>query len=432
MSLQRPPRARLDAVTVYLIITGATALFGSTIFTLAAIYRVQEAGLTPLQLVLVGTVMEASIFLFEVPTGVVADTFGRRASVITGIALLGAASVLEGAVPLFGSILLAQALWGLGYTFTSGATEAWISGEVEAAPGSPGAAEVGRVFLRGAQVGQVAGLAGIGLSVLLASVRLNLPLIVGGALTVALALFLVGAMPETGFQRRGNGSAAPGEGGENAWRQMERTLREGAGAVRGRPVLLLIIAVAAFQGMSTEGIDRLWEAHLLSNVRFPAVPQLPVVAWFGVVSAGSALLGIGGMEVVRRRVDTSDPRAVTRALFGLYGLRIVGTVVFGFAGGFPLAVAAFWGASLTRRVSNPIYSAWLTQHIEPRVRATVISMSGQVDAISQVIGGPILGAIGEVSLRAAMVAGALALAPALWLVALAGRAHPARPLTPRP
>ncbi|MDQ3703432.1 MAG: MFS transporter, partial [Chloroflexota bacterium] len=129
MSLQRPPRARLDAVTVYLIITGATALFGSTIFTLAAIYRVQEAGLTPLQLVLVGTMMEASIFLFEVPTGVVADTFSRRASVITGIALLGAASVQEGAVPLFGSILLAQALWGLGYTFTSGATEAWISGE---------------------------------------------------------------------------------------------------------------------------------------------------------------------------------------------------------------------------------------------------------------------------------------------------------------
>lgn len=196
MSLQRPPRARLDAVTVYLVMTGATALFGSTTFTLATIYRVQEAGLTPLQLVLVGTVMEASIFLFEVPTGVVADTFSRRASVITGTALLGAAAVLEGAVPRFGSILLAQALWGLGYTFTSGATEAWISGEVEAAPGSAGAAEVGRVFLRGAHVGQVAGLAGIGLSVLLASVllasvRLNLPLIVGGALTVALALWLV-------------------------------------------------------------------------------------------------------------------------------------------------------------------------------------------------------------------------------------------------
>src|SRR6476469_9881087 len=97
----------------------------STIFTLAAVYRLQTVGLDPLQLVLVGTVLEASCFVFEIPTGVVADTFSRRLSVIIGVVLLGGGELIEGAIPAFAAVLLAQVVAGLGYTFLSGATEAW-------------------------------------------------------------------------------------------------------------------------------------------------------------------------------------------------------------------------------------------------------------------------------------------------------------------
>ena len=47
-----------------------------------AIYFVQQVGMSPLQLVLVGTVMEISVFVFEVPTGVVADLYGRKLSLV--------------------------------------------------------------------------------------------------------------------------------------------------------------------------------------------------------------------------------------------------------------------------------------------------------------------------------------------------------------
>jgi hypothetical protein len=71
----------------------------------------------------VGTTLEGCIFLFEVPTGVVADVYSRRLSIIIGFFLIGAGFIVEGSFPVFGAVLLSQVFWGIGYTFTSGATE---------------------------------------------------------------------------------------------------------------------------------------------------------------------------------------------------------------------------------------------------------------------------------------------------------------------
>ena len=61
--------------------------------TVMAVYYVSEVGLNPLELVLLGTVFEATIFLCEIPTGVIADTDSRRASVIIGLSLEGVAAI---------------------------------------------------------------------------------------------------------------------------------------------------------------------------------------------------------------------------------------------------------------------------------------------------------------------------------------------------
>src|SRR5512136_627509 len=110
---------KMGAYPLYLMMEGATALLMTMIFTASAIYQVSQVGLSALQLVLVGTTLEISAFLFEVPTGVVADIYSRRLSVIIGVILVGIGFVVEGTFPFFLPILLAQVLWGLGYTFTS-------------------------------------------------------------------------------------------------------------------------------------------------------------------------------------------------------------------------------------------------------------------------------------------------------------------------
>ena len=105
------------------------------------------------------------------------------------VAPIGAGFLLEGSIPRFWAIALAQVLWGAGYTFTSGATQAWISDEI-------GEARAGQAFLRGSQAGQTGSLVGLLASMVLVNVSVNLPILVGGGMFLLLGLFLLIAMPE--------------------------------------------------------------------------------------------------------------------------------------------------------------------------------------------------------------------------------------------
>ena len=90
--------------------------------------------------------------------------------------------------------------------------------------------------------------------------------------------------------------------------------------------------------------------------------------------------------------------------------------MFAFSGNLLLALGANLSIDVLRTLISPVYQAWVNQKLDPSVRATVLSMSGQVDAIGQVAGGPALGAIGNlISVRAAIAAAALVLSPVLFL-----------------
>ena len=89
-----------------------------------SVHVVRDLHMSPLQLVLMGTAMEAAVFLFEVPTGVVADTSSRRLSLAIGFLGMGTAWALVGLVSSAPLVIALWAAWGLSYTFTSGAYEA--------------------------------------------------------------------------------------------------------------------------------------------------------------------------------------------------------------------------------------------------------------------------------------------------------------------
>jgi DHA3 family tetracycline resistance protein-like MFS transporter len=144
----------LRAYPIYLGIRGSFAFYFTLWATVAAVYRIEVVHLDLLRLVLLGTALEVAVFLFEVPTGVFADTYGRRRSVITGCILMGCGFALEGAIPEFIAVLAAQAVWGVGCTFISGALEAWIADE---APDR----DLGRVYLRGEQADYIGSFIGI-------------------------------------------------------------------------------------------------------------------------------------------------------------------------------------------------------------------------------------------------------------------------------
>jgi DHA3 family tetracycline resistance protein-like MFS transporter len=84
-----------------------------------------------------------------------------------------------------------------------------------------------------------------------------------------------------------------------------------------------------------------------------------------------------------------------------------------------------WLITVTRGVIGPIYTAWVNQRLDSSARATVLSMSSQVDAIGQIAGGPSVGLIGNlVSVRAALAASAIILTPQLALLSHSPRLTP--------
>jgi DHA3 family tetracycline resistance protein-like MFS transporter len=380
----------------------AAAVSFALVFTVNMVYQVETVGLSPLQLVLVGTTLEAVVFLFEIPTGVVADVYSRRLSILIGWFLIGAGFIVEGTIPRFETVLLGQVLWGLGYTFTSGATEAWIADEI-------GEERAGGAYLRGAQAGQIGALAGTFASAALGSLRLSLPIVLAGGLFLGFGLALALVMPERGFHPARREA-------RRTWDSMARTLREGAGAIRLRPALLTILAIGAIFGASSEGLDRLWTPHLLHDITLPSFAGLSSVLWFGIIRSVGMVLSLGAAEIARRRIATTSHLSVARALLGVHAGLALSVGVFALTRNFPLALAMLWVIDPLRDVKGPLYTAWVNQRLEPRVRATVNSMAGQVDALGQILGGPALGVIAEaVSVGGAIFASSLLLLPTLLL-----------------
>jgi DHA3 family tetracycline resistance protein-like MFS transporter len=395
---------RLDAARIYLLFVGADGLIRSLLFTVLAVYFVTWVGMDPLQLVLVGTVLEGTVTIFEVPTGVLADMYSRRLSIVVGQGLFGLGYLVQGFVPLFVPILLAEVARGIGETFLSGARQAWLADEV-------GTERLAALLLRGAQVRRFAALVGIAASVGLANIDLRLPILVGGILSLVAAACLAVWMPEQGFRHQPRTDRFA----------FFATARAGLVAVRRRPILLLLLGLAAVLGAASEGFDRLWQAHLLTNFTLPAIGSLAPVTWFGLINAGALAIGIGAVQLVRR-LSTHSDRLVARVLIVAQALRVLSILALGLTGELLVAIVARWSAVALSTVSEPLLDAWLARNTPSAVRATVFSAVAQGDALGQVLGGPGIGAIGSwISLRAAMVASAVLLLPGLVLLRLAGR-----------
>ncbi|MGD2078243.1 MAG: MFS transporter [Chloroflexota bacterium] len=399
-------RNRIPAYSIYLIIQGSFGMFFTMMALVSAIYRVESAGLDPLQLVLVGTVLETTVFVFEIPTGIVADVYSRRLSVVIGYLLIGLGFILEGALPVFATILLAQAIWGFGYTFISGAEQAWLADEV-------GEDQLANIYLRGSQIAQVGTLLGIVTATALGTLGLNLPILLGGALILALGIFLAIFMPEGGF--------SPTPAAErHTWREARQTLSTGLRTVHGRPMLILMMLIALIYGLSSEGLDRLWQAHFLANISFPTLGDLEPVVWFGLIGVGQMVLTIGAAEFLKRRVQVENQRAAVNALLIVNGIVVGALIWFGLSRTFLAATASIWTIQVMRQSGGALYGAWLNKGLKSEARATILSINGQADAVGQIVGGPIVGALAlRFGLRAAMVAVALMLSPVLALYARA-------------
>ena len=388
------------------------------IVTVVLVYHATTVGMNPLQMVLVGTVLEATIFLAEVPTGVVADSYSRKGSMVIGFLLMGSGFVLEGSIAQFSVVLMAQVVWGIGHTFVSGASHAWVADEMAHVRGGPQNME--SVFLRGTQLEQIGSIPGIGAAVILGSMDIRFPILFSGVMFALLGIFVLMVMPEKGFVRVKRAQ-------QTAIRSATETAHMGLRLIGRKPLLIVLLVVTAVFGMFNEGYDRLWTPHLLENFQFPFASSQTVL-WFGFINLGTVLLTLLVSELVRRKLTGLKDKHRFRLLRLIYGAMIASIILVATARSFPVVLLAIWVTASLRTVVVPLVAAWVNHLAESSVRATVLSMNSQADALGQVGGGPLIGWVGNTySLRAALTLSGFVLLPAL---AFLSRKNPKSKPTP--
>ena len=369
-------------------------------YTTYGLYAVKAAGLGALELVLVGSMLELSVVLAEVPTGIVADVYSRRLSVILGFWIIGIGFCLMGAMPAFWCIAVGSVLWAVGGTFISGAHQAWLADEIGESAAAP-------IYLRGTQFGQIGSLVGIPFGVALASRQLQLPMLVAGVGCWVLAALLSFTMSELGF------SPGPRAHG-NPWQGMLATLRDGIETVRGRSELVSILIIMLVYGMSGEAFGRLAPLHIIDDIGLPG--SFDETTWFGILHAGSFL----GAAVITWLASSAraveNERFIVHILVVLTVVMLLATLTFAVASVFWLALIAFWASRWVRITAHPLIVARVNRGLAPGVRATVLSMLGQAGAAGEVCGGPLLGLVGSLSsVRTALLGAAIVLLPAFPL-----------------
>jgi MFS family permease len=400
----------------YLVISGLFTLSASLIWGINTLFLL-DAGLSIFEVFVANAAFTAAMALFEVPTGVVADTRGRRASfllseatlVIGTLAYVGVAAI-EGGLAMF---CLAGVILGLGYTFYSGAVEAWA---VDALKATGYRGELDKVFARAGVVAGVDTLVGTVGGGLLGQLDLSLPYLARAVLVAG--AFVVGfrTMHDIGFTPRT--LQLKGIVGE-----MRKVGRAGLTYGWRTPAMRLLVMHSFLVFGFFIWAWYAWQPYFLGLLERDAV-------WVaGVIAALFSLADILG-NVVVGRLARPGRRRTTILLAGsaVLSAAMVATGAIQF---FWVTVPIFLVGALAEGVLTPVRQAYLHQSIPTSERATLVSFDALVGSVGSIGGQVGLGYLSqERSVPAGFVVGGLATTLALPIFArLRARNEPADRIT---
>lgn len=370
-----------------------------------AIYLVVVADLSPFQLVFLGTAMEITVLLSEIPTGVMADTVSRKWSLVVSHVVMGTGMMITGLVTDFVPLMIAQMLWGLGWTFSSGADVAWITDELD------DVTRIDQVLTKTArylQYGAIVGMVGLGLFGWATSMATAI--VVAGAFMTALALLVALRFTEHNF--------TPTR--EDRWRESVSIFRRGVVLARGDRQIMLVLSVTVLINSGAEAFDRLHQKRLI-DLGFPDEPD-PLV-WFTALGVALLFVGASALRIVERRIEREGvPRMalIVSCLSSAVGLLLLAHAPNDEVGIAGVVLVGGVGWTLIRSVST----IWVNRRTPSDVRATVHSFLGQTESVGEISGGIVMAVLAQsASITVALTASAGLIALAAMTLA---RSHEGR------
>lgn len=377
----------------------ARAIFHRGWWLATSLYLVVVAELSAFELVLIGVAQAATGMLFEVPTGVLADTVSRKQSIVVGHVVMGTAMVATGLVTSFPALVATQMLWGLAWTFLSGADVAWLTDELGEAHRVP--ATLTRAA-RADQLGAAAGLAALG--ALATAAGLAAAMIVAGLAMWALGAWVAARFPERNF--------APSR--RRRWRASVSIFRRGVALARRDREILLVFAATVLVNGGAEAFGRLHDKRLV-ELGFPATAQ-PIV-WLTALGLVCLVLGALALRIVEARIDGEGvaPRIYAAACalgaVGVAALALAPDVVTGMAG-------ALLAGGITWSVTRTVGAIWVNRRTTSDVRATVQSFLAQAEYVGEIALGLALGVVAHGAGMPVALLGSCALVAAAGVVVM--------------
>jgi len=374
------PHRRIQRI--YLVLTAGNTLATSVIWGVNTLFLL-DAGLSNVEAFAANAFFTAGMVLFEIPTGVVADVRGRRASFLLGTVVLSASTLLYYGLWLthgpFWQWAVVSILLGLGFTFFSGAVEAWLV-DALTATGYTGSLEA--VFGRAQVVGGAAMLVGaVGGGALAQATSLGAPFLLRVGALVVMTVVAAVFMRDLGFTP--DRSAGPGEAVRTVLRA---SVRHGLGH---RPVRWLMLAAPFVSGVGIYAFYAM-QPYLLDLYGDEGA----------YVIAGLAAAIVAGSQIVGGLLATRLRAAVARRTTAI----ILATVVSGVALAalavtesfvVALGLLVVWG--LVDAAADPVRRAYLNDLIPSRQRATVLSFDSLMGSAGGVVIQPVLGRAADLS-----------------------------------
>jgi len=401
---------------VYLLLTLLTTLAASFIWGVNTLFLL-DAGLNNTEAFAANAFFSIGMVIFEVPTGVVADTKGRRLSFMIGAVVLLAATLLylvmwQVQAPFIGWAF-ASILLGLGFTFFSGATEAWLV-DALGATGFEGNLET--VFGRGQTIGGVAMLVGSVLGGIVAQMTtLGVPYLLRAAMLGVALLAAFFFMRDLGFTPKTDVSTS------TAVKDIARGSIDGG--LRNRPVRWMMLAAPFTGGVGFYAFYAM-QPYLLELYGDPTAYSIAGLA--AAIVAGAQI--VGGLSVpIVRRFFSLRTNAILLAV-ALESVILAGIAIVGFnhsdlgMGAFYLAIVLLVLWALVFAIAGPIRQAFLNGIIASEQRATVLSFDSLMGSVGGTVIQPAMGRVADMHGYAAsyLVSGAVS-ALALPFVFLARR-----------
>jgi len=395
----------------YYLYAGLYTLAASLIWGINTLFLL-DAGLSVAAVFWANAAFSLGTVLFEIPTGVVADTIGRRSSFLISTLVLGAGTLAYVGLARIGAGVVAfsavSVLLGLGFTFYSGATEAWV---VDGVRTLGHAGSLDRIFSTGQIVGGVAMLAGTIGGGFLGQVDLALPFLLRSVLLFALFVLAARGMRDVGFEAR-----------PLAWRTLpaEANALATAGIRHGwssRPLRGLMVA-GAVQGGFFAWAWYAWQPYFLELLGRDAI-------WVaGVVAAALSLAMMAGNGIVRFVTRFCGRRSTILLATGtVFTLASIGV---GLSSDFAVAFGLLLVAAVTRGVQAPVRQAFVHELVPSAERATVVSFDSMIGGVGSFAGQGGLGSFSDAtSYSAGYVVGGTVAAVAIPIVWWVQRLHAA-------